>query len=110
MAAFSKAAAGTPRGYLRSSSCRTSPAARRSDAVCRAERPGTRQHVASCELVLLDAGQVGGDPAAGRGGFDLPVVLLQAPDPHHPASRDDLELLAHGQDAVDERPCYDCAE
>src|ERR1700716_755650 len=71
------------------------------DAACDVQSFRTRQHVAAGKLIFLDANEVYRDSAARRGGLDLVVVLLQRKDSNRATAWNNLQVVAHGQRAVD---------
>src|SRR2546428_441327 len=102
--ALRSALTATPRGYLRSSSCSTSPAARRagvySSCCLKCTRP--REDMASLDLVLLDADEVRCDAVAGHRGLDLFVVLLKSAHTGCRATWQQLQLIADRDRAIDQ--------
>ncbi len=70
---------------------------------CCVKCPRPREHMASLDLVLLDADEVRCDAVAGHRGLDLFVVLLKSAHAGCRATWQQLQLIADGDRAIDQR-------
>ena len=76
----------------------------------RPQRAGPGEHVAPRQLGLLYPAEVRRDAVAGAYPLHLPVVPLQAADPHTTPARHDLHLVTDRERPVDQGAGHDGAE